>query len=152
MITAALRNSNNQCINSTASITFSVSGPATPLGPTTLAAAGGKIALLLRSSTTAGTITVNANSSGLPQASATITSVPPFSGNVIVTRPAAPPSGRAINAQNAMRNRLVVFDINGRVRKADPRSRSNGLRPGVYIVTDENSSGIVARKIARAAQ
>jgi beta-galactosidase len=152
LVTAALRNSAGACINSTANITFSVTGPVTPLGPTTLAAAAGKIGLILRSTTTTGTITITANSTGLPQASTTVSSVPPFEGNVGVKRPASQPWGHSTGTSDKMRNRIAVYDINGRLRQTSTSLMSSRMPSGVYIVRSERDGVTVFKKMARVAQ
>jgi hypothetical protein len=153
MVTAALRNNANACINSTANITFGVTGPATPLGPTTLAAAGGKIGLILRSTTTAGTITVKANSTGLPEATVTITSVP-FNENtgIIIKAPPVLPSGRGLGEFDKKPDRVTLVDIKGRIRQTTSSAGQNGLSPGVYIMRIEQEGKIRSGKMVRLAQ
>jgi hypothetical protein len=146
LVTAALRNSAGACINSTANITFSVTGPVTPIGPTTLAAASGKIGLILRSTTNAGSITITANSTGLPQATVTISSVPPFTGNVGVKNPALLPSSQAIVSSAGMQNRVTIFDINGRIRKTTISAGQKGKIGGVYIEQFEKNGVITYKK------
>jgi beta-galactosidase len=152
MVTAALRNGSNACINSTANITFSVTGPVTPLGPLTLAAAAGKIGLILRSTTTAGTITVKANSTGLPEASATITSIP-FNETVsIANAPQVLPLNRSVSRPGKTNNRIAVFDINGRTRNADFLARQRGSSAGVYIVRFEKDGAVTYKRSVLLAQ
>jgi beta-galactosidase len=152
LITAALRNNANACINSTANITFSVNGPVTPLGPTTLAAAAGKIGLILRSTTTAGTIIVSANSTGLPQANDTITSVLPQGTVGIVNKPATLPFGHTIGEFGKTNNRVTIVDINGRIRKTTSSERLRGLSAGVYIIRFEKDGATTYKKLVRMAQ
>lgn len=149
LITASLRNNSNACINSTANITFSVSGPATPLGPLSLAAAGGKVGLLVRSTTNSGTITVNANSTGLQQASVTITSISPFDGNVAVQKPIMQTNHHSMGVLDKTRNRVIVFDINGRALKTSSSTNLNGLPSGVYVVRIENSGVATSMKMVQ---
>jgi len=152
MVTAALRNGSNACISSTANITFKVTGSATPIGPLSLAAAAGKIALIVRSTTTAGTITVTANSAGLPEASATVTSVVPSVGTTALKEPAPWPRGRALVASGKTRGKAAVFDIQGRARSENPSIRSNELHTGVYIMRVEQEGKIRTGKMVRVAQ
>lgn len=138
LVTAALRNNSNACIISTATITFSVTGPVTPIGPTTLAAAGGKIGLIIRSTTTPGSITVNANSTGLPQTSVTISSVPPDDIVGIVKTPPVFHSDRVPGLCDKNPGRVTLVDIKGRVRPTSSAGK-NGLSTGMYIVHQEKN-------------
>jgi len=152
MVTAALRNASNACINSTANVTFSVTGPVTPLGPTTLAAAAGKIGLILRSTTTAGTITITANSPGLPQTSVTVTSSTPASTTGIMNRQVIPLSIRTTAEIGKLYKQVDVFDINGRlVKKAIASTSLKGLNAGVYIVRLEKDGVVSYVKMLRQA-
>jgi beta-galactosidase len=152
LVTAALRNNSNQCINSTANVTFSVTGPVTPLGPLTRAAAAGKVGIVLRSTTTAGTIIVSANSTGLPQASDTVTSVLPEVYAGIVNKPSPIRFGKEVIEWGKMNNRVTVFDINGRIRKTPASMQLNGLSAGVYIVRCEKDGAMTSKKMVRLAQ
>jgi hypothetical protein len=152
LVTAALRNNANACIISTANVTFSVSGPVTPLGPLTRAAAAGKVGIVLRSTITAGTIIVSANSTGLPQANDTITSILPQGTVSIINRPAALPFGHAIGEFGKTHNRVVVMDVNGRIRKAASSASLNGFSAGVYIIRYEKDGVMISKKMVRVAR
>ncbi|MBN2036565.1 MAG: beta galactosidase jelly roll domain-containing protein [Chitinispirillaceae bacterium] len=80
-IYVTVRDAAGKCIHtgygstSTTTVNFTVTGTATPFGSTAVKVNGGKCALLIRSTTTPGPITVSASSYGLTGASTTITSV-----------------------------------------------------------------------------
>lgn len=80
-IYVTVRDASGKCIHtgyessSKTSVTFSVNGPATLFGNSTVKVNGGKCGILLRSTTTAGPITISATSTGLTGASTEITSI-----------------------------------------------------------------------------
>jgi hypothetical protein len=80
-IYVTVRDAAGKCIHtgygstSTTTVNFTVSGNATAFGSTSMKVNGGKCAILIRSTTTPGTITVSASAAGLTGASTTITSV-----------------------------------------------------------------------------
>jgi beta-galactosidase len=65
-------------------VTLSVTGPATIIGPTSVAVKGGQLATWVKPGRTAGTITLTASASGLTAATATLTS------QAVADLPAAP--------------------------------------------------------------
>ncbi len=85
-ILATLRDDAGQCISATMDVTFSVTGPATLFGRTTLPTEylwnnppyqppeQGRAAIILKTTTTPGEIVVTASAAGLPPASVTLTS------------------------------------------------------------------------------
>ena len=80
-IYVAVRDAAGKCIytgygsTSNTTVNFTVTGNATYFGSTAVKVNGGKCALLIRSTTTPGPITVSASATGLTGASTTITSV-----------------------------------------------------------------------------
>jgi hypothetical protein len=80
-IYVTVRDAAGKCIHtgygstSTTTVNFTVNGNATPLGGISVKVNGGKCALLIRSTTTPGPITVTASATGLTEASTQITSV-----------------------------------------------------------------------------
>jgi hypothetical protein len=77
----SVRDTAGKCIHtgygsaSNTTVNFTVTGNATPFGGAAVKVNGGKCALLIRSTTTPGPITVSASATGLTGASATVTSV-----------------------------------------------------------------------------
>jgi len=126
IVSAALRNASNACINSTANVTFGVTGPATAFGPLTRAAAGGKVAIVLKSTTTAGTVTVTANSGSLPQAQLSIASEAVITTPVIKSKGVVPGCAEqrlslrmhgntiGVGSVDMTPDRIVAVDIHGR--------------------------------------
>jgi beta-galactosidase len=73
-VIVAIRDSQGKCINSTASVTVSLSGSSCTLfGPTTIKAVAGKAGVVIRSSESVGTTTISATSNGLAGSSVDIT-------------------------------------------------------------------------------
>ncbi|MBN2036021.1 MAG: hypothetical protein JW768_04700 [Chitinispirillaceae bacterium] len=73
-IIAAVRNDNGQLANAAVDVTFQVTGPANVFGPTTLQTKCGKIAIVVKSTNTPGTITVKALAANLAADSITLVS------------------------------------------------------------------------------
>jgi hypothetical protein len=138
-------------------VTISATAPGSIIGPTSIAMIGGQLATWVRAGTIAGTITVNASSSGLTPASITL-----VSGNaptMVYGRGApnssikshAPSRGVFLTLANDITSlspefsgkpsAIAVFDISGRLLKnAVVRERTLDVRkdfnlsPGIYIV------------------
>ena len=73
-IIVAIRDSQGRCIDSTASVTLSLSGSScTMFGPATIKATAGKAAVVIRSSESVGSTKISATSSGLTGSSVDIT-------------------------------------------------------------------------------
>jgi hypothetical protein len=164
IVQAALRNSGNACINSTANVTFAVSGPATAFGPLTKAAAGGKTAIIIRATRADGTITVTANSSGLPQAQVSIISE---RTPIVVAIKSGKPAlqrvdkhftigifGNTISAGaiDAPADRILAFDIHGRIAHVwSNTSRvdigGGRLTHGIFVVKAEREKVAAFRKL-----
>jgi hypothetical protein len=151
IVQAALRNAANQCIKSTANVTFTISGPATAFGPLTKAAADGKIAIVVRSTRTDGTVTVTATSGALPQATLSIVSqpVPPVS-SIRFREPLV--NGRAGMLMRGNADRILALDIHGRVvcalRNASSTDIGKGqLAHGVYVVKVEKNGVAAVRRL-----
>jgi beta-galactosidase len=74
LISVTLRNSAGACCNELKDIQFTVTGPATLFGSNTKKTVEGRINALIKSTSTAGQISVTAKCSGLPDATVTLSS------------------------------------------------------------------------------
>jgi beta-galactosidase len=91
-VIAAIRNDNGQLAGAVVDVTFQVTGPANVFGPTTLSTKCGKIAIVVKSTNTPGTIKIKALAANFAPDSITITSAPrdttplPFIAPVIMKK------------------------------------------------------------------
>jgi hypothetical protein len=137
--------------NSTAQVTLSASGGSI-VGPTAVTMKGGQLATWVRSGSSAGSLTLTAQSTGLTTATLTLNN-----GATAVAAPRAP--GRFITGHNIAlltctgqraflpvgfakkANSFSVYDISGKlVRNAVARNQAMSLRDqsaGVYIVSEK---------------
>jgi hypothetical protein len=118
---ASIRDANGKCVHTgsststTTNVSFLVTGPANFFGTSSVAVAGGKCGILVKSKNTPGTITVIATSPGLQSDTVTITSNAdayntvdyPFFSPIITARKLA--SSENISISQTGRNVKIVF-------------------------------------------
>lgn len=75
-IEASIRDNTGKCVSTAVDVTFEVSGPVDVFGPKTLKTIVGKIAMIVKSTNTAGPITIKATSGSLEPATIELTSAP----------------------------------------------------------------------------
>jgi beta-galactosidase len=171
LIKAALRDASGACINVVKPIQFTVTGPATLFGDASKSTVEGKINALVKSTTTAGQISITAQCSGLPDAVVTLTSrsvvdsldpATPFTN--VSYRPAASVKqsritpvlrrtahGLIIDFGRGSSARAVLATINGRAIATRRESEASSIMTipeiskGVYIlmITDESGAKII---------
>ena len=170
LIEVALRNASGACINEIKPIQFTVTGPATLFGGATKSTVEGKINALIKSTTTAGQITVKAQCSGLPDATVTLTSnavvdpldpSKPFIGVLphreasysSIRQSAAPKvrrnaNGLVLDFGNALVSKVVLATALGRTIVAGGVTKKScvltvpGISNGVYLMTIIEGSGM----------
>jgi beta-galactosidase len=164
VVSAAFRDDYNACIKSGANVTFAISGPARAFGNLTRPAAAGKTAIIVQATTDPGTITVTANSPGLPEAQVSIESKADLTA-VIAPRGRCArndglsfsvrvlPAAIVINSSGTPLDNVLITDVRGRkiaswndVPSVNV-SRNLLAHGGVYVVRVKKSGITTARKI-----
>jgi beta-galactosidase len=149
-----LDNNRSPATGASNSVTFSVTGPGTLIGNNPVAAEAGIACILLQSKSTAGTISVTAQATGLTSGSATVASVNDNTGTGPITRTAraVPMQRPAVLKVTDVRfvmpveyrqgkNLVTFYDLAGKVLQKTASSSSiiniskGSTKPaGVYIV------------------
>jgi hypothetical protein len=104
VLTVALRNSAGQCINTAKPVAFTISGPATIFGATTKTTVAGKIAAIIKTTQTPGTVMVTATCENLPPVTVTLNSK-------AITDPILNPTDITIAPKSAQKNTTPLFSM-----------------------------------------
>jgi hypothetical protein len=174
---ASIRDANGVCVHTgygtscNTNVTFSVTGPATWFGATTVKANGGKCALLIKSKNTTGTIRVIATSAGLTPDTVFINSIipdnsplhfitPVLSRQVILEKKMPKISAQKgfirvqFSSKEQISKLLTLYNIRGQkiqcqyqINNLVATFNTKNLTAGYYFVSVGKNSGIPLKKI-----